>query len=267
MSVWFYIGLLLTGANLGLFGLGGLVHYYYYVKNKDSEQQWKIQPGRYLSDKIYRQGLISSIININLATCVFAVLVWGIIEQGWSLIYYDLNQFGLVYLLVSAVACFFFIEACAYYSHVALHKGWLYKRFHSKHHRYKAPTWFTMASMDPIEWLFHSSYIMLAAFIIPMHYSVYFIIVIYTFLAGFWDHIGAKLPFDLPFHGDNRFHDDHHQYCHVNFGFLCNVFDRIHDTMRREGHHYTETSFAGGKGVIKNPDLLEGEIQGPRVSY
>lgn len=267
MSLGVYLVVLLLGANVGLFGVGGLVHYYYYVKRREEAEQWKIQPGRYLSDKLYFEGLKSSIININLATSVFAVVLWGLMEKGWGVIYFDLDAYGYPYVIISAIACFIFIEAWAYYSHVALHKGWLYTRFHSKHHRYKAPTWFTMAAMDPVEWLFHSSYIMLAAFIIPMHWSVYFTIVIYTFLAGFWDHIGAKLPFELPFHGSNRFHDDHHKYVHVNFGFLCSLFDRIHDTIRHEGHHYTEESFAGGKGIVKSPEQLGDKACGPIVDY
>ena len=45
------------------------------------------------------------------------------------------------------------------------------------------------------------------------------------------------------------------------------LFDRIHDTVRREGHHYTEETFAGGKGTVRDPDLRERGAIGQRVDY
>lgn len=267
MSLPGYLALLLAVANVGMFGVGGLVHYGYYRARRRQAEGWKIQPGCFLPKDQFRQALRLAIFNLNVVTVFFAVLVWGILERGWGLVYFDFREYGLPYVAVSAVGCFFFIEACAYYSHVALHQGWLYRRFHSQHHRYRSPVWFTLASMDPLEWLFHASYIMLAAFVIPMHVSVYFVVVIYTFLAGFWDHVGVRLTVNLPFHGANTFHDDHHKYVHANFGFLCSVFDRVHDTVRREGHQYSEDDFAGGKGVVRDREELGGLAVGPRVEY
>ena len=181
--------------------------------------------------------------------------------------YWQVSDYGWGYLAVSALGGFILIETCAYYSHVALHRGWLYKRFHSKHHRYKSPHWYTLASMDTLEQLFHGSYLFLPAFLFPIHGAVFFGLLVYCFVAGFWDHVGARLPFNLPFHGNAQFHDDHHKYVHVNFGFLCNVYDRIYDTLRREGHHYTEETFAGGKGVVRDPDAIRDRACGPQFRY
>ena len=261
------LGLMLLMANAGMFGLGGAIHHWYHHRRRASESHWKLEAGIRLPEEQFRQGLILSIFNINAVTVLFAVLVWGILERGWGLVYFDVREYGLPYLVVSAVGCFLFIEACAYYSHVALHQGWLYRTVHSKHHVHGSPVWFTLASMHPLEWLFHASYIMLAAFLIPMHYLVYFTIVLYTFLAGFWDHCGVKLPFNLPFHGANSFHDDHHKFVHTNFGFLCSVFDRIHDTVRREGHDYSEDNFAGGRGIAPEVGTAPGAVVGGRVRY
>ena len=91
-------------------------------------------------------------------------------------------------------------------------------------------------------------------------------VLVVAFLYGFWDHSGIKLSFNLPFHGSNRFHDDHHKYFHVNFGFLTPIFDMIHDTARREGHRYREDTFTGGKGNVKLAELGDKAI-GPLVDY
>jgi lathosterol oxidase len=121
--------------------------------------------------------------------------------------------------------------------------------------------------MHPLEWFLHASYIVLPAFLFPMHLGLYMFVVACTFIAGFWDHAGIRFPFDLPLHGSNRFHDDHHKYFHVNFGFTCSIFDRIHDTVRREGHHYNEETFAGGKGRVLDPVLREKGAIGKWVDY
>lgn len=43
------------------------------------------------------------------------------------------------------------------------------------------------------------------------------------------------------------FHDNHHQYFHVNFGFNIYLWDVWHGTYRRKDRVYSEDIF-GGKG-------------------
>ncbi len=120
--------------------------------------------------------------------------------------------------------------------------------------------------MHALEWIAHSSYIFAPAFLFPMHWSLYLLVVMVPFLYGFWDHSGIKLNINLPFHGSNNFHNDHHKYFHVNYGFLTPYFDRIHITARRDGHHYNEDTFMGGKGRVKVTELGEYAV-GEWVDY
>ncbi|CAA0118855.1 Uncharacterised protein [BD1-7 clade bacterium] len=263
---WQYVLIALTGGNIFYLGVGGAVHYYYYHMKRAQADQWKMQPNKWLTAKLNRHEIIVGTFNMNMAAGTFGFLAWGIIEHGWGQIYWNFSDYSLGWAGLSVFLAFFFIEACAYYMHAAGHQPWLYENIHKMHHYYTAPTFFSISAMHPLEWIAHASYIVAPAFLFPMHWSLYLFVMMTTFFYGFWDHSGIKLPFDLPFHGSNRFHDDHHKYFHVNYGFLTPFFDRIHDTVRREGHHYTEDTYANGKGTV-NPSKLGNKAIGPWVSY
>jgi lathosterol oxidase len=266
MAMWQYLLIGLIGGNALFIGLGGIVHWWYYVRNRDNSQRWKIQPERFLSKRLDREAMWLGIFNYNLATVVMATLAWGVFEHGWSRLYFDFAEYGWDYTVLSLFLCWLFIEAAAYYMHAGGHLPWFYKRFHYIHHRYSTPTFWTISAMHPLEWIAHASYIALPAFVIPMHIGVYMSVVAMTFILGYWDHCGIKFP-RIPLHGSNRFHDDHHKYFHVNFGFTCSLFDRIHDTARREGHHYDELTFNGGQGIVRKPEALGERAMGPALKY
>lgn len=263
---WHYLLITLVGANTLFLGVGGGIHYYFYHLKRDQNAQWKMQPNRFLSKRLARHAAFLGIFNMNLAAAAFGLLAYAVLEQGFSKIYYDFADYSLGWACLSVFLAFLFIEACAYYMHALSHRPWLYQRIHKIHHYYSTPTFFTISAMHPLEWIAHASYIVAPAFLFPMHWSLYLLVMLTTFFYGFWDHCGIKQPFPLPFHGSNQFHDDHHKYFHVNFGFLTPYFDRIHDTVRREGHHYTEDSFTGGKGKVK-PEKLAHQAIGPWVKY
>lgn len=54
-------------------------------------------------------------------------------------------------------------------------------------------------------------------------------IAIYTYYNGIIDHSGIdfKAPWWQPWRPDTIFHDNHHQYFHVNFGFNCFIWDKV----------------------------------------
>jgi len=267
VAVELYILIALMGANASFWGIGGAIHYGYYVARREQYQQWKLQPDKFLSKRLDREAMWLGTLNLSLAAALFGFLAWGIIERGWSQLYYNLADRGLGYSLLQIFLAWLLIEGSAYYFHALCHRGWIYKKIHCVHHRYSAPTFFTISAMHPAEWFLHVAYIAAPAFLFPMHWGLYLFVVMATFVIGFWDHCGIKLPFDIPLHGSNRFHDDHHKYFHVNFGFTTPVFDRIHDTVRRQGHKYNEESFTGGKGVVKNIEQLGNNVIGGWVDY
>lgn len=52
---------------------------------------------------------------------------------------------------------------------------------------------------------------------------------LYTYYHGIVQHSGIvfKARWWQPWQPDCMFHDNHHQYCHVNYGFNCFVWDKV----------------------------------------
>ena len=264
---WQYILIGLAGGNFFFLGIGGAIHYYFYHLKRADNASWKMQPNRFLSDRLARHAALLGTFNLNLAAGTYGLLAWGVMEHGWGQIYWSFSDYPLDWAFLLVVISFIFIEAAAYYLHAWGHSPFIYKHIHKIHHYYSAPTYFSISAMHPLEWIAHSAYIVLPAFLWPMHWSLYLFVVMVTFYYGFWDHSGIQLKRNLPFHGSNQFHDDHHKYFHVNYGFLTPIFDKIHDTMRRDGHHYTEDTFGGkGNGKVKANKMI-GEPIGNWVDY
>src|SRR5262249_41464636 len=100
----------------------------------------------------------------------------------------------------------------------------------------------------PVEFFFFMTFLLLPAFVVPVHGGVYVAIVAYTYLVGMIDHSGIRLAWPLPLHASNRFHDDHHVYFHCNFGHHTALLDRLHGPARRADRRYDEHT-SGGRGA------------------
>ncbi len=263
---YFYVLMSMLGGNLFYVGFGGFVHWWHYSKNRDKAEDWKLQPNRFISKKQKRKALMLGLFNINMASVISGTLAWGVLQKGWTQIYLDINEYSYGWAILSFFLAMLILDAVAYYFHALGHRPFMYKHFHSVHHEYVAPEYFTLSAVHPVEWFIQVCYIFIPAFLFPMHAGVMIAVLVIAFLYGFWDHSGIKLNFNLPFHGSNKFHDDHHKYFHVNFGFLTPLFDKIHDTARREGHKYREDTFTGGKGHVDIEELGSKAV-GPLVKY
>merc|ERR1711976_955288 len=84
-------------------------------------------------------------------------------------------------------------------------------------------------------------------FLFPIHFVPYCVILMYTYYHGIIDHSGInfKRKWWQPWQPDCIFHDNHHQYFHVNFGFNIEYWDKLHGTFRRKDRIYREDIFWG----------------------
>jgi lathosterol oxidase len=180
-----------------------------------------------------------------------------VLEGGWSTFYFDPLELGLPWLAGSAIACWLLIDAGLYYSHRFLHRRWWFRKVHRWHHRYTAPVIFTTTAVHPFEFLVFQTFVLLPAFVIPIHWAVYVLVILYTYLIGMIDHCGVKVAWPLPLHTSNRFHDDHHVHFHCNYGHHTQLFDRIHGTVRRADRRYGPDVF-GGRGAA-GPEKAKAE--------
>lgn len=232
-------------------GIGGLIHWHFYVRRRTDAAQWKLQPKRFLKPSLVRHAFWLGSINILIGAGVGGTFAWHVVRGGWSSLYFDPLEHGLHWLIASAIAAFFIIDAGLYYSHRFLHRKFWFRRVHRWHHRYTAPIMFTTTAVHPVEFLFFQFFVLLPAILLPIHWAVYILVVLYTYLIGMIDHCGIKVNWPLPLHSGNWFHDDHHVYFHCNYGHHTQVFDMVHGTVRRENRLYGEDVFGGHGAAVQ----------------
>jgi len=253
LSIW----LQMVGISLGVsfatyWGVAGVVHHHYYVRRRAEAAQWKLQPKRFLSDAQNRRALWMGSRNMVIGATTGGSFAAYVTLGGWSTLYMDPGQYPLWWMPVSAVLLFFGIDAGLYYAHRLMHQRWIFKNVHGLHHRFGAPTVFTVVATHWAEFLFFQSMLLVWAFVLPMHWAVYVAVVLYTYLSGASDHVGAVIEWPLPLHASNRFHNEHHLYFHCNYGHHTALFDRLHGTVRDVTRYYDEHTF-GDRGAPAPP--------------
>ena len=80
-------------------------------------------------------------------------------------------------------------------------------------------------------------------------------ILIYTYYHGILDHSGIafKRQWWQPWQPDAMFHDNHHQYFHVNFGFNIEFWDKVRPSVEKV-HKRTDMSKKSKDG-LRDPAL------------
>ncbi|XP_025407609.1 uncharacterized protein LOC112681578 isoform X2 [Sipha flava] len=75
---------------------------------------------------------------------------------------------------------------------------------------------------------------------------------LYTYYHGIVQHSGItfKARWWQPWQPDCMFHDNHHQYCHVNYGFNCYLWDEIHGSVRKTDRCYSTHTDSWGSGRL-----------------
>lgn len=251
------IGISLLVSVVTFWGLGGLVHWWFYIKRRADAAQWKLQPKRFMKPEMVRHSFWLGSLNILIGSLVGGAFTWNIVAGGntWSSLYFDPMQYGvagLVWLPISLVVSLLMMDAGLYYSHRFMHAKFIFRYIHRWHHRYTAPVIYTTTAMHPFEFMVFQSCLLLPALILPMHWSVYVLAIGYTYLIGMIDHSGVIVNWPLPLHSGNKFHDDHHVYFHCNYGHHTQLWDRLHGTVHQPDRRYGEHVY-GGRGASRNP--------------
>ncbi|XP_039252154.2 lathosterol oxidase-like [Styela clava] len=242
------------------FGLGGYLQWYYYIQRRDIPETWKCQPKRFLSKKDERHEILLGASNLVLGATLSGFLA-TLITNGANIstLYFSIAEHGWMYFIVSTALTFLFQDAAAYYVHRTLHWPYFYKKFHKYHHRYHSPTAFSAVAMHPVEFLTLQFSLIIPMFTVPVHFVGFLGCIFYNYYYGMIDHSGIDFEAIWPWQPPVRFHDDHHRYFHVNFGFNTLIFDRFHDTLRKRSRAYSESIF-GGKGQEKGTESSSNKI-------
>ena len=171
-SWWTFVGASVLVTIVTYWGLGGVVHWLFYVRRRGDAATWKLQPKRFLSPAMTRHAFWLGSANILWGSVLGGTFAWYVARGGSCALYVDPGRHGLLYLPVSALLVFFAIDAGLYYSHRALHGRALFRWIHRWHHRYTAPVIWTTTAVHPLEFLTFEAFLILPAFVIPCHVAL-----------------------------------------------------------------------------------------------
>ncbi|GAB6019637.1 hypothetical protein CHUAL_001199 [Chamberlinius hualienensis] len=226
----------------------GYLQWYFYIRQKDKSDQWKCQPNKFLSPEQERHEIVLGSLNVGFGGLFFGAVACYIYNGGPTAIYFKPDEYGWAYLILSIPIHFMYQDACAYYVHRLLHSRLVYANIHKWHHYYKQPTAFSTTAMHPAEVMMFQFPMLLITFFVPINAMVYIATMMYIYYYGLITHSGIHLEALWPWQNNVSYHDNHHQYFHVNFGSNTRFFDWLHGTDRRKDRVYNEKIF-GGKGI------------------
>jgi len=235
-------------------GVGGFLHWYYYVRQRDRPEEWKCQPNKWMSPELERHEILFGAASLLLGSILSGVLSCYVANDGWTRIYYGVSEYGWVWYFLQWPVTFIWQDYLTYWHHRMYHTPFLYKNFHKMHHKYKQPTAFSVTAIHPVEFVHMQAVLMSPIFLWPIHWVTIIVLMMYIYYHGIIDHSGVnfKAYWWQPWQPPCIFHDNHHQYFHVNFGFNIEYWDHLHGTYRKKDRIYNENLFYGqGKSLTE----------------
>ncbi len=166
-----------------------------------------------------------------------AVIFFG--KEGVFKVYYDISDHSLIWYATSFVISFLVHDTYFYWLHRTLHTKWLYKRFHSIHHKSIYPTPLAAFAFNASEAILESCFFPIILFFLPIHYSVIMIFAAFSLIMNAYGHLGHDvLPEQIqdgpvlkhinhPTH-----HGWHHRHHRGNYGFYLKWWDKAMGTYK-----------------------------------
>lgn len=158
-------------------------------------------------------------------------LMW---ELGLTRIYLKFNEFGIWYLPVSFVLMSVVHDFYFYITHRALHIPWLYRRYHSTHHKSLEPSPWASFSFHPAEGLLQAAALPLMVVLLPVHPTVLLAYLTMMTASAIINHLGYEV---LPRNSmglwlgrwlvTGTHHAEHHKYFRTNYGLFFTFWDRV----------------------------------------
>ncbi|MXO91492.1 sterol desaturase family protein [Pontixanthobacter aquaemixtae] len=167
------------------------------------------------------------------------VVAWGWQNQGWTLIYTDLDAYTLWYLPLSLVIYLFLHDTWFYWTHRWMHRPRLFRIAHAVHHNSRPPTAWAAMSFHPLEAITGAVVIPALVFIIPIHVAMLGLVLAIMTIMGVTNHMGWEMFPRALVHsklGDwlitASHHQRHHEAYSCNYGLYFRFWDKICGTDR-----------------------------------
>ena len=154
-------------------------------------------------------------------------------SKGYTRIYFDINEYGYLWLGLSFFIVLFIDDMFFYWSHRAMHTPSLYKFFHKVHHESTDPSPLTAFAFHPSEAVIEQLMHVVLPFLLPLNFGVLIAWQIFSMLNNVLGHLGyeiypkgwVKFPI-LKFKTASTHHNMHHQLFNGNYALYFTWWDK-----------------------------------------
>jgi len=192
----------------------------------------KRAPDKKLIRHEIRWSIISSLIYA--AAGVIIIEAW---RSGHTQIYFEVGDYGLLYLLISIPLYLFIHDTYFYWTHRAMHHPKVFPIVHKVHHESRQPTPWAGFSFHHTEAVIGALILPLLVFMVPIHVGALIFLLVLMTVTGVTNHAGYEI---LPkswvrgFVGEHwisaTHHNIHHQKYQTNFALYFRFWDRLMNT-------------------------------------
>lgn len=183
-------------------------------------------------------------------------------SKGYTKLYFDISDYGYVWLGVSFFLVLFIDDMFFYWSHRAMHLPRFYKFFHKVHHESTDPSPLTAFAFHPYEAIIENMMHFVLPFLLPLHFGTIIAWQIFSMLNNVLGHLGyeiypkiwVKLPI-LQFKTASTHHNMHHQLFNGNYALYFTWWDKWMGTEFKDYESRHEQIFER-KHIKKSSDGL-----------
>jgi len=260
-----FISLYVWGTFL-IINIGGFVlckHVYY-----DKVQHRKVFKPE-TNSKQHKHELKHGIVS----TAVFMLagfFVYFLYKKNLTFIQSELNEFGILYTVLSFFLIHTYHDTYFYWTHRALHDIKFLRKYHVAHHHSKIPTPLAAASFSKVEAAIQAGFYITAAMIIPAHYGMYLFFYLFITWIAAWGHVEFefwpsslyRIPYGNTFNSLTH-HNLHHYYGKGNYGLYYRFWDELCGTLHPKTYqHFYEVqkNIAASQGKelsVRRPDAQD----------
>ncbi|KAE8226552.1 hypothetical protein CF326_g7688 [Tilletia indica] len=162
-------------------------------------------------------------------------LPWFLGEvRGYSKLYHNIDDYGMIYAVLSVPFFLIFTDVCIYWIHRLEHHPRLYKHIHKPHHRWIIPTPFASHAFHPLDGYAQSLPYHIFVYIFPLHRWIYMGLFVFVNLWSILIHDSDMIcntPLENIINGPSH-HTLHHIHFNVNYGQYFVWSDRLGGSYR-----------------------------------
>jgi len=221
-----------AGFCLRYFGLAGGLYWLLHVRFRHRSAAYRIQQTFPRAGDVRRE-IFWSMTN-TASTGLSTMLIYALVRDGRTQMYFAVDDRGWVYFLLSAALAVLGYDTWNYWQHRLLHTPWWFRHVHGVHHRSGNPTAFSAFALHPVETLMGNAFFVLFVVVVPIHPAALALGGAYLFGYGTLLHLGyeffprwvARHPV-LGLFNNATYHNLHHTGVGANFGGWFIWWDRL----------------------------------------